>query len=269
VKRNVPLAAKRGVSDLYAVQGDLEREARLRRNAAEGAALQAAIAWILQVPPGATQSQTQSIGTGDIFARIQKPVEGGAKSQSVQRYAPGTILKPSPGLEYKPGPMGSERNPNFVLIAQYVLRSIGARWNMPEYLISGDASNASYASTLVAESPFVKAREADQQFYRRHFHNLIWKVLKIAHAAGRFLEPIAWETFVRLIDVTIDAPSVASRDGLVLAQTQQAQIEMGILSRRTAAAQSGLNYDAELAHGAAGSRHENLHQPDELNVSKP
>ena len=31
---------------------------------------------------------------------------------------------------------------------------------MPEYMVSGDASNANYASTLVAESPFVKARQA-------------------------------------------------------------------------------------------------------------
>ncbi len=41
-KRNVPANAKRGVSDFFPVLGDLEREAKLRRNTAEGAALQAA-----------------------------------------------------------------------------------------------------------------------------------------------------------------------------------------------------------------------------------
>jgi hypothetical protein len=147
--------------------------------------------------------------------------------------------------------MGSERNPNFVLVGQYMLRSIGVRWNMPEYLISGDAGNANYASTLVAESPFVKAREADQQFYRRHWHELIWKVLYLAWRSGRFARlGVSWESLEELLDVKVDVPSVATRDPLKLAQTQELQIRLGLLSPRTAAAQAGLDYDAEVRQGA-------------------
>jgi hypothetical protein len=252
IKRNVPRSAKRGVSDLYSIEGDLEREAKLRRNTAEGAALQAAVAWILQAPAGTTRGQMQSVGLGEIPAGFDRPARSGPRSHSIAHYPAGTVLKPSAGLEYKPGPMGSERNPNFVLVAQYVLRSIGIRWNMPEYLISGDASNANYASSLVAESPFVKAREADQQFYRRHWLALIWKVLRLAWAAGRFSRlGISWESFVRLIDVKIDAPAVSTRDPQILARTQETQIRLGLLSRRTACAQAGLDYDAELRQGAA------------------
>jgi hypothetical protein len=252
IKRNVPRSAKRGVSDLFSIEGDLEREAKLRRNTAEGAALQAAVAWILQAPPGATRGQMQGIGLGEGSAGFDRPARPGSRPHSIAHYPPGTVLKPSAGLEYKPGPMGSERNPNFVLVAQYVLRSIGIRWNMPEYLISGDASNANYASTLVAESPFVKAREADQQFYRRHWNSLIWKVLRLAWAAGRFSRlGVSWESFVRWIDVKVDSPAVSTRDPRALVQTQEAQIRLGLLSRRTAAAQAGLDYDAELRHGAS------------------
>ena len=41
IKRNVTGNAKRGVTDFFSVMGDLAREAKLRRNTAEGAALQA------------------------------------------------------------------------------------------------------------------------------------------------------------------------------------------------------------------------------------
>lgn len=257
IKRNVPRNAKRGVSDFHAIQGDLEREAKLRRNTIEGAALQAAIAWILQAPPGTARHQMQTVGADDLLTRCERNVLPGLRTENVAHYPAGTVLRPSAGLEYKPGPMGADRNPHFVLVGQYVLRSIGVRWNMPEYLISGDAGNANYASTLVAESPFVKAREADQQFYRRHWHELIWKVLHAAWRAGRFARlGLAWETFEQLIDVKVDAPAVATRDPLQLVRTQELQMRLGFLSPRTAAAQAGLDYDAELRQGAGAAEND-------------
>jgi hypothetical protein len=256
IKRNVPANAKRGVSDFLSVLGDLEREAKLRRNTAAGAALQAAIAWVVETPPGMPQVGASGAATGDAIDAWERSMQtGGVKVQNVSHYPAGTILRPPAGLTYKPGPMGSERSPNFVLVGQYVLRGIAVRWNMPEYLISADASNANYASSLVAESPFVKAREADQQFFRRHFNSLIWKVLRLAWEAGRFARlGASWETVESLLEIKIDAPAVATRDPLKLAQTQEKQIDLGLLSRRTAAAQAGLDYDAEVAHGAGGAK---------------
>jgi hypothetical protein len=219
-----------------------------------GAALQAAVAWIMEAPAGSTQAQMQSLAADRGTAGYRAALAKGWATESALNYEPGTILRPSPGLEYKPGPMGSERNPNFILVGQYILRSIGVRWNMPEYLISGDASNANYASTLVAESPFVKAREADQQFYRRHFRSLIWKVLRLTWGQGRFeRHGVSWAELEQQIEVKVDAPSVATRDPLKLAQTQETQIRLGILSRPTAAAQAGLNYDVEQSQGAGRS----------------
>jgi hypothetical protein len=247
LKRNVPANAKRGVSDFYPVLGDLEREAKLRRNTAHSAALQAAIAWILEPPAGTLSAQAQAPGSDLTVTRYQRPVAGGgSREQDVSLYPPGTILRPSAGMIYKPGPMGSERNPNFLLVGQYLLRAIAVRWNMPEYLISADASNANYASSLVAESPFVKAREADQQFYKRHFRSLLWKVVRLAWEAGRFARfAVSWEALASLVEIKVDAPAVATRDTLKLAQTQELQMQLGILSPRTAAAQAGLDYDAE------------------------
>ena len=251
LRRNVPRNAKRGVSDFLVIQADLEREAVLRRNTAEGAALQAAIAWILQ--PNSSDHTPLGIPRSEIPV-VHRTTPVTTAYERVRRYPPGTILRPSAGLEYKPGPLGSERIPHFLQVGQAVLRAIGLRWNMPEYLISGDASNASYASTLVAESPFVKAREADQQYFRRHLQSLCWKVLRLAWRQGAFDHlGVPFERLLDSLNVQIGVPAVASRDPLVLAQTHELQLKLGLLSRRTAAAQAGLDFDQERRNRAEES----------------
>jgi hypothetical protein len=248
VRRNAVANAKRGVSDAFLIVEEIAREAKLRRNMAEGAALQSAIAWILEAPAGTTQASIQSLGASDAVTQYGRHVVGGGqKPQRVQRYNPGTILKPSPGLQYKPGPMGAERNSGFLEVSQYVLRIVGTRWAMPEYMVSGDASNANYASTLVAESPFVKAREADQAFYARTFQAMLYKVLRFAWEQGR-LPQVPWAEIESMVEIAVEKPSVASRNPQELATVQAMQIQSGILSKRTAAKQAGLDYDAEQAN---------------------
>jgi hypothetical protein len=264
IKRNVTRNAKRGVSDFYEVARDLRQEARLRQSMGAGAALQASIAWILELPAGTTAEQAKAI-TSSMEVYDYK-ANGQGRLRGSEQYRPGTILRTGPGQAYKPGPHGSDRNNGFQLVGQYLLRSVGVRWNMPEYMISGDASNANYASTLVAESPFVKAREADQQFYRRHFLSLLWKALRLAWEAGRFERlGLSWSRLYRLIDITCDVPAVATRDALQLAQTQETQIRMGILSRRTAATQAGLDFDAEVKSGVLPKKSEARNSKSETN----
>mgnify|MGYP003348257532 CR=1 FL=1 len=140
--------------------------------------------------------------------------------------------------------------------------TIAVRWNMPEYLISADSSNANYASSLVAESPFVKAREADQQFYKRHFRSLAWKVVQVAFEAGRFARyGVSWDTLCSLVEIKLDAPAVATRDSLKLAQTQALQMRLGILSPETAATQAGLDYNAETRNRTTTNPKPEIHPP--------
>ena len=42
---------------------------------------------------------------------------------------------------------------SFVAVLQAELRAIAARLVMPEFMFTSDASNANYASTMVAEGP--------------------------------------------------------------------------------------------------------------------
>ena len=90
----------------------------------------------------------------------------------------------------------------------------------------------------------------------------VGETVRLAWEAGRFSRPgVSWETLESLVEIKIDAPAVATRDALKMAQTQSVQIDLGILSRRTAAAQAGLDYDAEVEQGAAAKMTHEMPKP--------
>lgn len=252
IKRNVPRNAKRGFSDFYPIEADSTRGEKLRRNMAEGAAVQSAIAYVRQHVQGATRvGVEQMLGENRVGTSQQHLPLGGVRSRSVVQYRPGTVVDLSAGLEYKPGPMGSDRANDFMVVAQYVQRMQAIRWSMPEYMFTGDASNANYSSTLVAESPFVKSCEAEQRFYARHFVSLLWKALQIRWEMGAFERlGVTWEDLEQTLEIKAECPAVATRDELANVQRQEILIRLGVLSRKTAATQNGLDYEAEVALGA-------------------
>jgi len=252
VKRNVGAKAPRGVGDFVPVFQDMRDEAKLAANVFRGAALQAAIAWIEEMPPGTTQTQAAGVGSTDLT--YSRPTNvgagGGSRSQRATQYKPGSIIRPSPGRQYKAGPMGAERNAGFEIAAQYAMRRIGIRWLMPEYMISGDASNANYASAMVAESPFVKARQADQQFYGQHVKALLWKVVRLAFQHGWIDSPMPWELLRQSVEITVNWPDVVSRNPQELLDRLRGEVELGVTSRRTAATELNRDFDAEVEAGA-------------------
>ncbi|MFG0239843.1 MAG: hypothetical protein ACF8CY_02140 [Gimesia chilikensis] len=246
LKRNVPRSAKRGISDYYPVDADISGEAKLRTNTRTGAAIQAAIAWIREHAAGATEDGISEFVRASSTSQYNKPVKGGSRSTNVEHMRPGTVKDIPAGMKYHAGPMGSLNSPIFIDVAQMVRRSIGVRWNMPEYMISGDASNANFASTLVAESPFVKARERDQRFYKVKFSSLLWKVVRIAWEHGLFDRwGISFRRLQALCEIHVDAPEVASRDKQQQALTSEVYHRMGIVSPRTIAHEAGYDYDEE------------------------
>ena len=246
LKRNVGRNAKRGVSDYFPVLKDLERESKLRSHTAEGAAIQAAIAFIREWPPGATKSSATAVTAGNARTDYDQTRKSGTVNVKVEKFRPGTVKDVMNGAKYHPGPMGSSNAPTYIEVVQMISRSIGIRWNMPEYLISGDASNANYSSTLVSENPFVRARISDQGFYKRGFSALIWKAVRISWESGVFDQfGIGWEQLQALVSIKAEAPQIESTDEAVQTAKNETLARNKILSRRTWAAQAGLDYDEE------------------------
>lgn len=249
-KRNVGRNAKRGVSDFLPIGEKIESEAKLQRNTAKGAAVLAAIALIRKHPAGTLKTDIESMRSANaLFSYTKHGTESRTKKVYQADFGPGTIIDGS--SDYMTGPMGSLNQPVYIDVAKYILRSIAQRWNMPEYMISSDASNANYSSTLVAESPFVKSREADQAWLKRRFHSLIWKVLKLAWQRGWFDRYVAaWSQVEALIDVKIDPPEVATRNRQEQVSVDKELKAMGVKSPRTIATEHGLDFDEEVEAGA-------------------
>lgn len=252
IKLNVNRATKRGITDCYAVMGDLIREAKLRRNMAEGAAIQAAIAWVLEAAPGTLQAGGR-FGDHNTANRETSRRQPNGREQSVLRYGPGSIIQTKSGQVYKPGPMGHERNSGFEVVSQMLMRAIGLRWRMPEYLISGDASNSNLASSLIAEAPFVKARETEQRLWTSMFRRIDWKLLHLAARAGAFEKwnIVTGSQLRRWVKLEITPPAVATRNATEQVTVDEKLIGLGVKSRETSQLEWGLDPKVEAERGAA------------------
>lgn len=252
IKLNVDRTIKRGLSDFYPVLARLERCEKLLRNTEEGAAIQAAIAYIVEAAQGVSKAAAESAQ----FARAdyQTPVSGSqtTRTRFTKKLDPGTVLTVASGQQYKPGPMGAERAPNFMIVLQAAMRWIGNRWSMPEFLVSGDASNANYASTMVAESPWVKSCQAKQHLMKRKFANIMWRVIGNAIKAGKFnafgfwsMDASAVEQLKKLVKLDIEAPQLEVRDKTAETARRKTLADAGILSDKTWTAQEGEDWETE------------------------
>ena len=111
---------------------------------------------------------------------------------------------------------------------------------MPEFMLTSDASNANYSSTMVAEGPAVKMFERLQFDLLEDDADVMRRVLSHAAARGRLSEeaPAA-------VDVHGFPPSLAVRDRLKDAQADQILVRNGAMSKETMAIRGGLDPERE------------------------
>jgi len=252
VKVNVDRKVKRGMSDFYPVIPRLHRLAKLLRNTEEGATIQAAIAYIVEAAEGVNRTAAESadLRQSDYAA----PIRAGrsTRTQNVRNISAGTVLTTPHGQEYKPGPMGAQHSPNLMLVLQASMRFVGNRWNMPEYLVSGDASNANYASTMVAESPWVKSCKAKQAQMKTAYGAIMWRVVEAGIKSGAFeafgfwkMDDDACRKIRDLVILDIEAPQLEVRDRKAETDRNAVLNQRGILSKQTWTGKEGEDWDTE------------------------
>lgn len=105
-----------------------------------------------------------------------------AGTEKKQNIRGGTIITAGPGVEYEM--INANINANDVKEdGRNIKLNMAAGTNLPEYVF-GDASNANYSSSLIAESPFVKAVQFWQVLFQYHFGAIFRKVIEIAVDGG-------------------------------------------------------------------------------------
>jgi hypothetical protein len=225
-------ATKRGTPAFVWDTADaLNRASKLQRYVSMSAAIRAATAEIWQHQTG-TQSQLTSLAQGNAERTRTDPVTG--KSEVIERVFPGMVRRVPQGQQLMPPP-ASTGVTEHMAAAQGDLRQASTAFCAPEYM-TGDASNANYASTQEAGTPFVRSAEAEQEHYKAAFLACVWKAVRWAAECGRLpAEVLAW------VEVQVEAPLVTQRNELELAQVDQILIPLGVKDPQTASMERGLD----------------------------
>ncbi|HEX4415166.1 MAG TPA: phage portal protein [Lacipirellulaceae bacterium] len=246
-RSNVDFNVKRGLPLYAPVRKNLRRAERLLRNMSVVAEIQSAIA-LIRKHRGASRSGIEQFVANNADASSTSDANG--RTRHYSQYGPGTILDAPAGMDYDFPAQGLDAS-NFVAVLQAELRAIAARLVMPEFMFTSDASNANFASTLVAEGPAMKMFERLQMSMIEHDTAIMRQVIDNAIVAGTL--PGNVHEFVHLQAVP---PSLHVRDQLQQAQVDQIAFSHGILSPQTWSQHLGLDYGQEQKNLA-------VHQCDE------
>ena len=199
------------------------------------AGIQSAIAIIRKHGAG-TRSSVRQFVQGQADAQI---AAGSGRTSLLQRYAPGTILDAFAGTDYE-FPAAAVDAGRYVAVLQAELRAIAARLVMPEFMLTSDASNANYASTMIAEGPAVRMFQRLQSEMIQDDLALLRRVLATAVRGGRLAE-----ASLSAIDVQGVPPSLAVRDRYKEAKADEVLVHNGAMSPQTMALRHGLDPDRE------------------------
>jgi len=244
-RANVDVNVKRGLPLYMPVRKNLRRAERLLRNMSIVAEIQSAIA-LIRKHRGASRSGIEQFVAGGADATLSGGPTG--RTRHFSQYGPGTILDAPAGLEYDFPARGLDAS-SFVAVLQAELRAIAARLVMPEFMFTSDASNANFASTMVAEGPAMKMFERLQASMIEQDRAVMWRVVENAMAAG------ALPAGVRdCVDIQIIPPSLHVRDQLREAKVDRIAFNKGILSPQTWSQHLGLDYDQEQKNLAVHQR---------------
>jgi hypothetical protein len=248
LKANVDSCVKRGLSDFYSTGPALEEVWKLLRAMRVGATSQAAIAWIEQYAKASQATLNNAVNRSRDLNTPRFADAATGRVPYTQKMDAGMVVKIGEGREYLPAPLAQNTTQHTTVVG-LCLRSLGARWRMPEYMISGDSSNANYASTLVSGAPFVARVERRQSVYGRFFVRVNWQAVRNAAKAGRFVirgHAYSYEEVKAMVDIAFTPPQVAIANKLEESQISQAAIASGVMSPKTARARMGLDDEQEL-----------------------
>jgi capsid protein len=159
----------------------------------------------------------------------------GTAGTRLEKFRPGTVLTTNHGTDIQ----FLQPNTNFgdaVPLGRMLLLNVAAGAGLPEFMLTSDASNSNFASTMVAEGPAVKFFQSEQQFFAGEFTQLWRWVMKDAVVLG-LLPPNALER----LQPHWSFPSLVNRDRPRERLADVQLVESGVLSRAEVARRDGVS----------------------------
>lgn len=130
-----------------------------------------------------------------------------------------------------------------------ILLNMAAAAGMPEFMFTGDASNANFSSTLVAEGPAMRQFKYWRKLLEAPFGQL-WKWAVVAGAEADAIEGLSADKAKELAP-SFDWPEIKVREELEHTKANHLRHLAGVQSKETWARDEGLDWDAEVQRIAA------------------
>lgn len=238
-------SAKRGLPFFYACEKLLRSALELLQGVVVTANIRARYAVINKFAAGVVNDAISKFVQSVAKDTVTSPVDG--SSYNIQRVPFGSIksIGANQEIEFPSAQMDSAA---FEVALQMVLRAVAARANMPEWMLTADASGANYTSTLIAEAPSTKSLGNVQERLCRRVgvnkskgnESLAWQQVQAAVRAG-----VLSSEALTLVSLTCEGPSLIVRDrnseatrfktyvDMKVMAPQQVQGELGIDSKKT------------------------------------
>lgn len=227
---------KRGMTDFsFDTLDALAMAQRLRRALGIGATVQASMAGIRQHSEASAAQVTafQQVQTQrTLTAPNGQPI-------NIAGILPGTIYDMDGQSNFVPPPSAANGTPHLEIL-QACLRGASQRYLAPEWLGSGLHDTGSFASTLTAESPFVKSCIMEQEYYLAKRMRTAMMVRLFAVEQG-FIDPKA----LAELECAIEPPHVQVRDPEQQARVDQIYAGLGVKSKQQIDLEQGWDYDEQ------------------------
>ncbi len=235
-KDNVDNNVKRGISLFYPVRKNLNRADGLLKNMSVVAGIQSAIAMIRRHGGGGKVAH-EAARAANADVAVSNSTTGNTSYH--RKYESGTIIDAPSGTEYDFPASGIDAT-RFVLILQAELRAIASRLVMPEFMLTSDASNANYSSTMVAEGPAVKMFERLQYDMIQEDLEVINRVLDMAVVTKRLSAEVRDQ-----LDIDVTPPQLTTRNRKEETEADRILVQEKAMSVRTLQLKNKLDPDYE------------------------
>ena len=234
---NVDMSSPRGLTVWFEIQSHLNDAVRTLKATGKIVEFRARIGMIRR-HINSTKESVQKV-----VDAMRNGSNGPTGVQTASRYPYASIIDTSDATEYQ---FPSETAPvdKNVAAIQAELRAAAAALSMPEYMLSGDASNANFASTMVAEGPAVKTFEEMQAELIDADNEVMERVLTVAAAAGK-IRGATEDDILDRVKVEAEPPVIKAENKFQNVQADKILFDAGVMSKETLAARHSLEYKTE------------------------
>lgn len=246
-KGNVDANAVRGLPIANAAYTALEYASKLLRNMAVVTTIQASVAMIRK--HGSNKPETVKN-----FRDFRDATPAGANGQTpftMLEYAgQPRILDTTSGYDYE-FPAVQIDVSKMVAALQASLRAAASSVQMPEFMLTADASNANYSSSMVSEGPAVRSFGRAQNFFAQGFLEILYRSVLWAMRSGRIPDPLGSGATVsqlkELIEIRPIHPELKTKKNKEETDKRKVLRDDGILSPQQWALEEDLDYEEQQA----------------------